>query len=105
MFHGHASADGMVIIEISPEKTKHHFHKALLVYHLEYFARALVGPCLEAEERRVALDDVDTDACEWLSDARCNLPSDFILIAMQSISSLIGSTRNEFLMMISNFGV
>lgn len=63
-FHSHASAEGMIVVEISSEKTKHHIHKALLVHHSEYFAKALSGPWTEAEERRVLLHDIDADACE-----------------------------------------
>ncbi|KAH6639800.1 hypothetical protein C7974DRAFT_139048 [Boeremia exigua] len=59
---GHASADGMVLVQVGPDKITHHVHKTLLVYHSEYFAKALNGPWAEAVHRVVTIEDVETDA-------------------------------------------
>lgn len=54
----------MVVVQIGPAKVKYDVHKALILYHSEYFAKALTGPWVEAEQRVVSLDEVDVDECK-----------------------------------------
>jgi len=65
-----ATNDGIVILEIGPQKQHYHLHKALLTHHSEYFNKALNGPWKESKEKAVTLDDVDTIAVDifvhWL---------------------------------------
>ncbi|KAJ4378281.1 hypothetical protein N0V86_005981 [Didymella sp. IMI 355093] len=61
----HVSSDGMVTVEIGSSKTKYLVHKALIVYHSEYFHKALSGPWTEAEERVVTLADVGEEECKF----------------------------------------
>ncbi|KAJ4333155.1 hypothetical protein N0V95_009494 [Ascochyta clinopodiicola] len=56
---GSAQADGIVVVEIGHDRKKYYLHKALVVFHSEYFRKALQGPWKEAEEGLVRLDDVE----------------------------------------------
>lgn len=57
--------DGVVAVEVGPERVRHFVHKALLEEHSEYFKRALNGSWKEAEDRVVCLDNVDCGSCEY----------------------------------------
>jgi hypothetical protein len=59
--------DGVVVVEIGAERKKYHVHKALLVHHSEYFAKALNGSWKEAGEGVVKLEDVEPAVCEFAS--------------------------------------
>jgi len=50
-----------VILKIGPDRFKYSIHKALLVYHSEYFRKALEGPWKEAEEGTFNLEDIEPD--------------------------------------------
>ncbi|KAF9693556.1 hypothetical protein EKO04_008456 [Ascochyta lentis] len=54
-----ANADGIIMIEVGAECRKYYIHKALLVFHSEYFSCALQGPWAEAKEAKVWLEDVE----------------------------------------------
>ncbi|KAF3033787.1 hypothetical protein E8E11_003628 [Didymella keratinophila] len=55
---GHVSADGMATVVIGSSQTKYLVHKALIVHHSEYFAKALSGPWIEVEERVITVAGV-----------------------------------------------
>ncbi|KAJ4361300.1 hypothetical protein N0V95_002002 [Ascochyta clinopodiicola] len=65
---GAAVRDGVVAIEVGPERVKYYVHKALLEEHSEYFKKALSGPWKEAEEKNVCLDDVECNTFEVFVD-------------------------------------
>lgn len=56
-----ALLEGTVILKIGPDRFKYSIHKALLVYHSEYFRKALEGPWKEAEEGTFNLEDIEPD--------------------------------------------
>ncbi|KAF2035581.1 hypothetical protein EK21DRAFT_84622 [Setomelanomma holmii] len=67
---GDAPGEGLVTVEIGPDLKQFYIHKALLVRHSEYFAKALPGPWIEAQENVITLDNVGEDIFElfvhWL---------------------------------------
>jgi len=60
-----AENNEIVTVEIGPNGRKYYLHKALLVYHSEFFEKALQGTWLEAEEDIVRLTDFETYECEY----------------------------------------
>ena len=60
----------LITIEVDAGLGKYRVYEALLVYHLEYFQRALNGRWTEADDRVVRLEDVDSDTCEYLCGLR-----------------------------------
>ncbi|KAF3039205.1 hypothetical protein E8E12_007965 [Didymella heteroderae] len=59
--------DGVVAVEVGPERVKHFVHKALLEEHSEYFQKALNGSWKEGEDKVVCLDDIDFGVfSDWL---------------------------------------
>jgi hypothetical protein len=58
------SKEGTVTIEIGPDHEKYYIHRALLVRHSEYFAKALRGSWKEAQEGIVKLEEVGTAECK-----------------------------------------
>jgi hypothetical protein len=48
----------MVIVEIGPEHTTYRIQKALLMYHSDYFRKALQKCWKEGEERKVVIEDL-----------------------------------------------
>ncbi|KAF2625438.1 hypothetical protein BU25DRAFT_473406 [Macroventuria anomochaeta] len=68
------------VVEIGPECKKHYIHKAFLVFHSEYFRKALQDPWKEARDAVVLLHDVGLlnlpDLLDSLGDSlqnRCNV--------------------------------
>ncbi|KAJ8112973.1 hypothetical protein OPT61_g4788 [Boeremia exigua] len=61
---------GVVTVEVGPDRIKYFVHRTLLEQHSEYFKKALNGPWKEAEDRTVRLEDVDCGAfgvfVDWL---------------------------------------
>jgi hypothetical protein len=57
-------SEGIVTVEVGKEHVKYPLHKSVLVYHSEYFARALNGPWTEAEDRKVVLEDLEPGICK-----------------------------------------
>ncbi|KAF3047271.1 hypothetical protein E8E11_004478 [Didymella keratinophila] len=53
------SGAGLVTIEIGETAYKYVIHKALLVFHSEYFRNALKDPWIEAKEDVIKLEDID----------------------------------------------
>jgi hypothetical protein len=58
------SKEGTVIIEVGLDHEKYYIHRALLVHHSEYFAKALRGSWKEAQEGIVKLEDIGTEECK-----------------------------------------
>ncbi|KAH3964080.1 hypothetical protein HBI73_034740 [Parastagonospora nodorum] len=57
--------EGTITLEIGPNRVEYHVHKALLVYHSEYFQRALEGPWKETENGVFTLIDVQPTAGKY----------------------------------------
>lgn len=47
------------MIEVGPENRKYHVHKALIVYHSEFFNGAFNGTTKEADEGLIHMEDID----------------------------------------------
>ncbi|KAF1834985.1 hypothetical protein BDW02DRAFT_597727 [Decorospora gaudefroyi] len=58
---GDAMCEGIAVIEIGPRHKKYCVHRALLTHHSEYFCKALNGPWKEAQEGRIAIEDIGTE--------------------------------------------
>jgi multisubunit Na+/H+ antiporter MnhE subunit len=56
--------EGTIIIEIGPDRKRYYVHRALLVHHSEYFAKALQGSWKEAQEGVITLEDIGTAECK-----------------------------------------
>ncbi|KAF9693671.1 hypothetical protein EKO04_008458 [Ascochyta lentis] len=82
-----AQADGVVIVEVGPAHKKYYLHKALVVFHSEYFRKALQGSWKEAKEGIVRLEDVESNAfnvfVHWLYNQQ--IPEEFDYTAWTSI--------------------
>ncbi|KAF1358717.1 hypothetical protein EJ07DRAFT_122576 [Lizonia empirigonia] len=69
-----AHADGIVIVKVGPSHRKYYLHKALVLFHSEYFRKALQGSWKEAQEGVVRLKDVEPSEfnifVHWLYNQR-----------------------------------
>ncbi|KAJ8111028.1 hypothetical protein OPT61_g6273 [Boeremia exigua] len=78
-----AQADGMVTVEIGPDRKKYCLHKALVTHHSEYFRKALHGPWVEAQEGVVKLDDVGANEFNvfvyWLYNQPLPTADDYLI--------------------------
>ncbi|KAH6239876.1 hypothetical protein HBI15_034300 [Parastagonospora nodorum] len=57
---GSTTSQGIVVVQIGPDREKHQVHKVLLMHHSKYFRKALVGSWKEATEQVVKLEDVES---------------------------------------------
>ena len=55
----------MVVVEIGSMGKKYYLHKSLLVFHSEYFRKALQGSWKEAKEGIVRIDDIEPAECTF----------------------------------------
>ncbi|KAF2117804.1 hypothetical protein BDV96DRAFT_597678 [Lophiotrema nucula] len=55
---GSASRE-VILIEIGPDRVKYYVLKAFLTHYSQYFNKSLNGPWKEAEDRKIALPDVE----------------------------------------------
>lgn len=58
--------DGIVLVKVTEaggDRKTYFIHKGLLAYHSKYFAAALRGPWIEAEQETFVLEDVSLEAC------------------------------------------
>jgi hypothetical protein len=68
-----ASRHGMVLIGVgSVPRTHHYVHKALIVYHSDYFRKALQGSSKEARNGVIPLRDMCPVACTWTNMLLCD---------------------------------
>ncbi|KAF1970501.1 hypothetical protein BU23DRAFT_570673 [Bimuria novae-zelandiae CBS 107.79] len=62
------AAGAIATVEVGPNAKKYNVHKALLVHHSEYFAKALTGSWTEAQTGVVKLDDLEEDTSYVLAN-------------------------------------